>query len=70
MTKMMFDSFNVQSLYNANESTLSIYSSGEIKTGCMLDSEDTVSYSYIVPVYEGHLVSRTIKPVWMLVGEI
>ena len=51
MTQIMFETFNIPSLYVANQAVLSLYSTGRL-TGIVLDSGDAASHS--VPVYEGY----------------
>merc|ERR1719266_3162182 len=59
MTTIMFETFNVPSMYVGVQAVLSLYSSGRT-TGIVLDCGDGVSHT--VPIYEGyclpHAVSR------------
>lgn len=57
MTEIMFETFNVPSLYIAMQAVLSLYSSGKT-TGIVLDSGDGVTNT--VPVYEGYALPHAI----------
>ena len=57
MTKIMFETFNVPSMYVAIQAVLSLYASGRT-TGIVLDSGDGVSHT--VPTYEGYALSPQI----------
>ena len=51
MTQIMFETFELPSLYLANQAVLGLYASGRV-TGVLLDIGTDVSYA--VPIYEGH----------------
>eukprot|EP00615_Pteridomonas_danica_P005159 CAMPEP_0114367774 /NCGR_PEP_ID=MMETSP0101-20121206/30325_1 /TAXON_ID=38822 ORGANISM="Pteridomonas danica, Strain PT" /NCGR_SAMPLE_ID=MMETSP0101 /ASSEMBLY_ACC=CAM_ASM_000211 /LENGTH=232 /DNA_ID=CAMNT_0001517597 /DNA_START=41 /DNA_END=739 /DNA_ORIENTATION=- len=59
MTQIMFETFNVPSMYISIQAVLSLYASGRT-TGCVVDSGDGVTH--VVPVYEGfsmpHAITR------------
>ncbi|CAG8704311.1 2914_t:CDS:2, partial [Cetraspora pellucida] len=57
ITQNMFEAFNVPALYVANQSVLSLHSTGR-DTGIVLDSGDGATYA--VPVHEGQTISDTI----------
>ena len=50
MTQIMFDTFNVQGLYNAIQAVLSLYSAGKF-AGIVYDSGDGVSD--LIPIFDG-----------------
>lgn len=54
----MFETFNVPSLYIANQSVLALYSSGRT-TGLVLDSGHGVTST--VPIYEGYALPHAIE---------
>jgi actin-related protein len=58
MTSIMFDTFNVPSMYVAIQAVLSLYSSGRT-IGIVMDSGDGVSH--LVPVYEGYALPHAIE---------
>eukprot|EP01084_Bolivina_argentea_P231127 389849_1 len=51
MTEMIFERFNMSSMYLAIQSVLSLYATGRL-TGMVLDSGFSVSHT--VPIYEGY----------------
>jgi actin-related protein len=51
MLQIMFDNFNVPSVYVSIQAVLALYASGRT-TGCILDSGDGVSHT--VPIFEGY----------------
>eukprot|EP01084_Bolivina_argentea_P231128 389851_1 len=51
MTEMIFERFNMSSMYLAIQSVLSLYATGRL-TGMILDSGFSVSHT--VPIYEGY----------------
>lgn len=57
MTQIMFENFTIPALYVANQSVLSLYSSG-LTTGIVIDSGDGVSHT--VPVDEGYALPHAI----------
>ncbi|KAL4579786.1 hypothetical protein LXL04_015951 [Taraxacum kok-saghyz] len=57
MTQIMFETFNVPSMYIAIGAVLSLYASGRT-TGIMMDSGEGVTHT--VPVYEGHVLPHAI----------
>lgn len=54
----MFETFNVPSLYIANQSVMSLYSTGRT-TGLVLDSGDGLTAT--VPIYEGYAIPLAIE---------
>jgi actin len=58
MTEIMFETFNVPSLYIAIQSVLSLYSTGST-TGLVLDSGAGVTHT--VPVYEGYALPHAVE---------
>ena len=58
MVKIMFETFEVPSLYIKMQAPLALLSTGRM-TGCVLDSGDGVTH--LVPVYEGYGVEHAIK---------
>ncbi len=60
MTEIMFDTFNVPSLYISVSSVLSLYSSGRT-SGLLLESGYNLTAS--VPIYEGYVLPHAIQTV-------
>lgn len=57
MTEIMFDTFNVPSIFISIQSVLSLYSSGST-TGVVIDSGAGVTNT--VPIYEGYALPHAI----------
>jgi len=57
MTQLMFETFQIPSMYVQIQAVLSLYSSGRT-TGIVMDSGDGVSH--IVPIYEGYNLPHAI----------
>ena len=60
MTEIMFDTFNVPSLFISISSVLALYSSGRT-TGIVVDSGEGVTNS--VPIYEGYALPHAIMKI-------
>lgn len=60
MAQILFETFDIPSLYVATQAVLALYSSGHT-TGTVLDSGDGITHS--VPIYEGHAISHAVSPV-------
>ena len=58
MTQIMFENFNVTSVYVSIQAVLALYASGRT-TGCILDCGDGVSHT--VPIFEGYVLPHAIK---------
>merc|ERR1711997_696815 len=58
MTSIMFETFNVPSMYVGVQAVLSLYSSGRT-TGIVLDAGDGVSHT--VPIYEGYCLPHAVQ---------
>merc|ERR1711964_490626 len=58
MTSIMFETFNVPSMYVAIQAVLSLYASGRT-TGLVLDCGDGVSHT--VPIYEGYCLPHAVQ---------
>ena len=58
MTSLMFESFQVQGLYVANQAMLSLFSNGRT-TGLFVDSGDGVTQA--VPFFEGFSIPHAVK---------
>ena len=59
MLEIMFEKFNVPALHVSIPGVLSLYSTGGVTTGLVIDSGDSISYT--VPVYEGFPMVHAIQ---------
>merc|ERR1719363_33683 len=57
MTEIMFETFNVPSMYISVQAVLSLYASGRT-TGIVMDSGDGASH--VVPIYEGYALPHAV----------
>lgn len=58
MIQIMFENFNVHSVYVSIQAVLALYASGRT-TGCILDSGDGVTHT--VPIFEGYSLPHAVK---------
>ncbi|KAN0042697.1 hypothetical protein ACTA71_012620 [Dictyostelium dimigraforme] len=58
ITQIMFETFNIDNFYLANQSVLSLYSKGRLN-GIVLDSGNQITYT--VPIYQGHSIPNSIN---------
>ena len=58
MTKIMFEEFNVPSLYVGIQAVMSLYASGRT-TGLVIDSGEGITHA--VPIYEGYAIPHAIQ---------
>ena len=58
MTQIMFETFNVPSMYISVSAVLALYSTGR-STGLVVDSGSDVTH--VVPVYEGHAIPHAVQ---------
>jgi len=58
MTQMMFETFNVSSVYVSIQAVLALYAAGRT-TGCIFDCGDGVSHT--VPIFEGYSLPHAIR---------
>ncbi|XP_049369093.1 actin-104-like isoform X1 [Solanum verrucosum] len=63
MTEIMFEKFNVPSMYVAIQAVLSLFANGRL-TGIVLNSGD--GSTHMVPIYEGHALPHAIS--WLGIG--
>jgi len=57
MNQIMFETFNVPTMYTTIQAVLSMYAPGRT-TGCVLDSEYDVTHT--VPIYEGYVIPHNV----------
>eukprot|EP00116_Pleurobrachia_bachei_P006290 sb/3466552/ len=58
-TQIMFETFNVPSLFLSPQAVLSLYASGGRTTGVVVDCGDDMTH--VVPVYDGHCLPHAVS---------